>query len=356
MAFTLHQLNRHQWVKGSPLYLFTFLSFILFSFLCLSCDKTDTRFRIDGKFKNMNQAELFLINLQEGTKDTLHVTDGRFSYETNLSDTTTMIIVFPNFSELPIIAEPGKDIDIEGDASHLKATTVEGSANNELMTAFRMKTNDMMPPDIVKEAEKYIKQHAGTPVAAYLLRRYFIIAAEGDYEKTVELATIIRDAQPTRVSIVQMYNQVEALRNIKTTGKIPDFKAIDTKGHEVTNDTLNTDINVICLWTSWNYNSQSMLRQLGRLQKDNPEKISVVFITIDATPEEGKLYLERDSLKFPHICDSLQWESPLIRTLGFAYVPDNIITDRQGNIVARSLGNDKLKEKIEELLGNTASN
>ena len=347
---TFHQRKTYQWVKGTPLYLFTFLSFVLSTFLCLSCGESDTRFRIDGKFKNMNQAELFLIDLQEGTKDTLHVLDGRFSYETSLNDTTTMIIIFPNFSELPIIAEPGKDIDIEGDASHLKATTVEGSKSNELMTAFRMKTNEMMPPDVVKEAEEYIRQHAESPVASYLLRRYFLAAEEADYEKAFELATLIRDAQSTRVPIVQMYNQLEALKNLRTTGQIPEFKAIDTKGNEVSSDTLSTDVNVVCLWASWNYESQTMLRHLGRLQKDHPKKLTVISICIDATPEEGKTYMERDSLKFSNICDSLLWDSPLIRTLGLAYVPDNIVTDRQGNIVARSLGSNKLKEKIEELL------
>lgn len=350
MMQTFQQRKIHQWVKGAPLYLFTFLSFSLFSFLCFSCGETDTRFRIAGKFKNMNQVDLFLVNLQEGTKDTLHVLDGRFSYETSLSDTTTMIVIFPNFSELPVIAEPGKDISIEGDASHLKATIVKGSKSNEQMTAFRMKTNDMMPPDIVKEAEAYIREHAESFVASYLLRRYFLMAAEVDYEKTFELATVIRDAQPTRVPVVQMYNQLEALKDLRTTGKIPDFRATDTKGNEVSGDTLNTEVNVVCLWASWNYESQSMLRNLGLLQKDHPKKLSVISICIDATPEEGKTYLERDSLEFPNICDSLQWDSPLIRTLGLAYIPDNIVCDRQGNIVARSLGSAKLKEKIEELL------
>ena len=72
----------------------------------------------------------------------------------HINDTTVLALIFPNYSELPIIAEPGHDIDIEGDASHLKATTVNGSESNELMTAFRLKVNDMMPPDVVKEAGK----------------------------------------------------------------------------------------------------------------------------------------------------------------------------------------------------------
>ena len=32
----------------------------------------------------------------------------------------TLMIVFPNFTEQPVFAAPGKSVDIKGDASHLK--------------------------------------------------------------------------------------------------------------------------------------------------------------------------------------------------------------------------------------------
>lgn len=340
----------HREVKRIALYLFVFLAVLPVVLLCLSCEEDSTRFRISGNFKNMNQVDLFLVNLQEGTNDTLHVLDGRFSYETNLSDTATMIIIFPNFSELPIIAEPGKDIRIDGDASHLKATTIKGSESNDLLTAFRMKTNEMMPPEVVKEAEDCIRQHAESPVATYLLRHYFLTTAEPDYEKAFELGTLIRNAQPMCVAVVQMYSQLESIKAIRTTGKIPDFRALATDGHQVGSDTLLSEVNIVCLWASWNAESRQMLNTLKRLKKDNPNKMSVVAICLDATTEEGRGYIERDSITFPNVCDSLQWESPLVSTLGLAYVPDNVIYDRQGNILARSLGTSKLKEKIEELL------
>lgn len=330
--------------------LLPFCIFAIFLLTLLSCDGSDTRFKLSGKFKNMNQAELYLVNMEKGTNDTLHVVDGRFTYETALNETATLTLIFPNFSELPVIAEPGHSIDIDGDASHLKATTVKGSESNELMTAFRLKTNDMMPPDIIKEAEAYISKHAESPVANYLLQRYYLMAIEPDYPKAYELCTLIHDAQPSQVSIIQLLNQLEALKEIRTTGKLPDFKATDTKGQEVSNATQKSEVNVICLWASWNYASQAMLRNLRLLQKTYPEKLSIISVSVDGTPEDGRQYLERDSLTNPNVCDGLLWESPMISQLGLAYIPDNIVTDSTGTILARNLSNDKLKEKVEQLL------
>lgn len=353
MIVSANQKNARRAVKRPrpfTAHLFTLLLFCLFIFIFFSCGHADTRFSLNGKFKNMDMAEFYLVNLYEGTIDTLGVQNGRFSYETNIDDTTIMTLIFPNYSELPIIAEPGHDIDIEGDASHLKATTVNGSESNELMTAFRLKTNDMMPPEVVKEAETYIREHAESPVAPYLLRRYFLTAIEPDYPKAYELCSVIRDAQPTRVSVIQLFNQLEGLKALRTDGKLPEFTATDTNGHEVSNNTIKSDINVICLWASWNFDSQSMIRHLGILKKNNPHRLSVIYICLDATPDEGLQYLKSDSTNLYNICDGLMWDSPLVSQLGLAYVPDNIITDSTGTILARSMNSVKLREKIEQLL------
>ena len=45
----------------------------------------------------------------------------------------------------------------------------------------------------------------------------------------------------------------------------------------------------------------------------------------------------------------MMWDSPLISTLGIAFIPDNIVIDKKGNIVARTLSTNDLKEKIDSL-------
>ena len=76
----------------------------------------------------------------------------------------------------------------------------------------------------------------------------------------------------------------------------------------------------------------------------------MVSICLDAAPTEAERILERDSLQWPNVCDSLLWKSPILAQLGIATVPANIITDKKGIVVARNLTTIKLKEKIEELL------
>ena len=121
------------------------ISIFLFILCLLSCGEKGNHFHLEGRFKNINQGELYLCDLDQGRKDTILLNGGQFSYDAEFTDTTILTLIFPNYSELPIIAEPGSRVDIEGDVSHLKATEISGTDNNELLTGFRLQTKEMMP-------------------------------------------------------------------------------------------------------------------------------------------------------------------------------------------------------------------
>ncbi len=311
----------------------------------------EDRFRLEGQFKNLNQGEFYLYNFKNGTKDTLKINDGRFVYDVELADTTTFVLMFPNFSELPVFAQPGSLVKISGDVSHLKETEVKGTGDNEEMTAFRMATNDLMPPEVKEKAEEFMKEHPTSVSCVYLLRRYFIQSVTPDYPHALELCSMLKDAQPTNVELVQLQHQLQRLQNMRTEGRLPHFTAIDTKGKRVGDSILNNKVNVIIAWSSWNFDSQNAIRQLKMVYDEHPRDINVITICLDASPSEGRNIFARDSLKWPNICDGLMWDSPLVTDLGLAFVPDNIVTDAQGNIKARSLKTSELRTKANEMVG-----
>lgn len=330
---------------------FCLLALLLFIFLS-SCSSSRGRFRFEGQFKNLNQGEFYLYDFEHGTKDTIALTDGRFSYERSMSDTITFTMLFPNYSEIPIFARPGIKVTMEGDASHLRETNIEGSDENEDMTAFRLRTADMTPPDTEQEAIAFIQSHADSPVSNYLLRRYLLQAINPNYTQAYQLCDLLRKAQPTNLSLIRLHAQLESLINNTGVGtSLPTFSAKDTEGRTVSNQSLTADVNAIVVWASWSYESYSSLRQLHRMQKEHPGRIKVIMVSLDASADEGANSLERDSINWPNICDGLLWQSPLVSQLGFCSIPANIIVDKQGTIQGRNLSETDLQKKVEEMLG-----
>lgn len=322
----------------------------LFSLLLCACGESGTRFHLEGKFKNINQGEFYLCDFDNGTKDTISLREGRFIYDKDMADTVVLTLIFPNFSELPIIATPGGRVMIKGDVSHLKETEITGTEENELLTGFRLQTKEMMPPAVKQKAEEFILKHPASPVSLYLLRRYFIMAVDADYAHILELCNTMLKAKPNSIPLIQLQKRLKATRNIKSSGKLPSFKATDTNGNTVSDSLLRKKANVIMVWASWSFDSQQMLHQLNRWKKEHHDSIGVMSICMDADARDGRKSLENDSIKWPDVCDGKMWDSPLVSTLGISFIPENIVIDKNGNIVGRHLSAADLKDKVDKLL------
>lgn len=308
---------------------------------------------MEGEFKGFNQGEFYVYSTDGGIRklDTIGVKGGRFAYQIPLDSTATFVLVFPNFSEIPVLGESGATVEIEGDASHLKEIEVMGTKENEQMTAFRMKVSEMTPPEAIKEAATFIKEHPASLASLYLLNKYFIQTPTADYKQAFELAQAILEAKPEDKKIATLVKQLEGMKALNSNGTLPKFTGTDIKGKPISSGDLYAKVNVITTWATWNYESQNIQRQLKRLEKEKGvNQLKIVSICLDANAKECRKMMDRDSITWCNICDGKMWDTPILTKLGLMKVPDNIITNSQGKIIAHSLPVAELNKKINELL------
>ena len=320
-----------------------------FSLIISSCSGDPTLFKLEGHFKNLNEGEFYIYDINDGWKDTIAIQGGNFKYQRAMEDTTTLILLFPNYSELPILARGGGRVSIEGDVSHLRETEVTGDEANEELTDFRKLVNDLSPEKAIAEARKFIKAHPSSPACQYILRRFFLLTATPDYGEAIDLSAVIIKAQPTNRKMLRLRNILKGITGHPLT-EIPEFSAVDINGDTITNKYLNSSVNIVQVWANWDFESQNTISLIQRKKKEHPNEIAAIAINLDATPAEGMSFLRRDSISWPSICDGEMWQSPLVTLFGITSVTENIIFDRQGKVVARHLTNPELEKKINELL------
>ena len=318
----------------------------------VACGSDDDNFRIEGTFRNMNLAQFYIFDSQKGTKDTIQVQRGRFRYEQPaLLDTTTLILMFPNYSTLPIFAYPGITVKLNGDASQLKATEVKGSEENEDMTAFRLKANQLTPPEIREEAVTYIKEHPTSPVSFYLLQNYFIQSVDPDYVEASRLCSFMLKVNPNQPPLLLLYAKLRELRSGAVGSRLPRFAVLDANRKVRTNADLSKKINIVILFSSWNYKSTELMRQAQRLQRAHPADIALMGINIDATRQESRVFIKNDTITCPIIFTGDMWQTPLAQKMGLVSMPSNLIADRQGKILKRDITEaPTLRAEIERLL------
>lgn len=327
------------------------LGYILLALIAVSCSNPSDIFVLKGKFKNFNQGELYVYSLLgRGSVDTVRLAEGKFTYDILLEDTALLSVVFPNYSEIPVIAVPGAELAMKGDASHLREVTVTGTEENDELTTFRLKVAGENPPEAAKAAAGYIREHPASPACLYVLNRFFLLKSEPDYSKADELLKLMVKAAPGNIRLQTLQTQVADLKKSVKGKSLPAFSAVSMAGSSVGKSTLNGELNVITLWASWSYESRTMQRDLFKLKKDFGQRLKLLSICIDADKEECRKTAKTDSVTWPVVCDGMMWLSPVVSQLGFSGVPDNIVIDGNGKIIARRLPLAELRKQIEDKL------
>ena len=321
--------------------------------LLTGCGEKRKTFLLEGTFKGFNQGELYICGIDGNFPiDTVAVVKSQFHYEVALEEPTAFIVIFPNYSEVPIYGVKGAEVTIEGDVSHLREVDVEGSAENEALTAYRKKTSQQTPPEVALSTEQFIRDNPASPFATYLIRKVFIQSPQPDYKRATDLMSLVIKSNPNASDNAKaQMKYLEGLSYLKDGGRLPSFTAIGINGETIKLSDLNAKVNVITVWNMFNFEGQGTLRQLQERQKKVGEKnLKVLTVCIDANVKACKKRLESDSITWSTICDGRLWETPILSRMGLSYIPDNVVFDDKGKIIAHSLSQKELMSKLDKLL------
>lgn len=361
--------------------------------VCTSCGTDSRHFRIDGRLLHLNQGEFYVYS-PDGTingLDTIKVQAGRFSYEVACDRPMTLMIVFPNFTEQPVFAQPGKSVDLKGDASHLKEMTVKGTEDNELMNKFREMIHNAAPPEMKKCAQLFVQDHPESCVGAYLVDRYFIHDANPDTKTAVRLVDLMIEKQPDNGYLKRQKRQLTASFVATKGADIPNVLGTTVDGKTIGRVQLTkAPVTVVCALATWKYESMSQFRRLAAYAASQQGRVAVVGVSIDASPSLVRSQLasqigisdsafglafgpssgsssglasgsssgsasasaqgsssSRSSSTCYVVCDGKMVESPFFTRLGLTSVPDNIVI-KNGRIAAAHLTDNQLTEFIKE--------
>ena len=330
----------------------TALATLTLVLLLAACGVDSKRFRVEGRFLNLNRGEFYVYStngLIDGI-DTVKLEAGRFTYDIPCEREGTLVMVFPNFSEQPIFAQPGKSVDIEGDASHLKELTVKGTKDNKLMNQFREAIVNASPPQVAKIAAMFAADNPTSLVSVYLVRRYFITTPTPNYKEAERLVKLLLAQQPKNGELNRMQTLISTLAKTSVGAPLPAFQARSTKGEKVSQQPYNkAAVAVLNVWSTTNMQSMEIQRMLKQKVRDSKGKLQVVSLCVDPILRECNDVLQRDSISWPNICDGAMFEGDVAKKLGIYTVPFNILL-KNGKIIARDLDNNQLKEQLDKLL------
>lgn len=324
---------------------------IVLTLVLAACGTDKHHFEIDGRLTNLNQGEFYVYSpdgLITGL-DTIKVEGGRFSYELPCEENGVLVIVFPNFSEQPIFAQPGGSVDVEGDASHLKELEITGTDDNKLMTKFRHQIANSSPPEIEKDVKYFVNDHPESAVGPYLIDKYLLRKPQPNYKQAYRLLLSLQKEQARNGYLNHLLAQIKPLADA-SSDRLPAFSAMDIQGNSISSTTYSSaPLAIIYTWASWSYESSTLQQRLLDMQTRANGKLQLLGINLDASRKTCKDNLESHGVRWPVVCDEQLFKGPLVLKLGLTSVPDNLLLQR-GRIIARGLSTDDLIARIEKMI------
>lgn len=304
--------------------------------LLAACSGQQGKFRIDGEIEGINEDNFLIVSTDGGLDrvDTLHIHGGSFSYQCDLETEATYRIVYSNQSQLLVWGHSGDALTLTAEAQNLRNARLEGNAENELYTEFRLAANLLTARDSIRHlARTFIHEHAESPVAQEVYRQYFWDDLSAPRRDQYALLTTLEAAQPDNL-VLPLYRRVLKSRDALRKGRpLPAFDLTDTRHRRHRLKDYRGRYLMLVFWAAWQSTTVDAFREAHYIhEKKTADSLDVLTISLDL--DTMLLDVATADYHYPTVCDRHAWASPYVRRLGLRTLPYIILVDPKGRIMA----------------------
>ncbi len=108
---------------------------------------------------------------------------------------------------------------------------------------------------------------------------------------------------------------------------------------------------IIDFWASWCGPCRADMPEMKELYKDYHSKgLEIVGVSLDGSLDSWKKAIKEEDLPWIHMSDLKGWLSQAGQMYAVQSIPATVLIDDEGYIIARDLGNDSLRKKLDEIL------
>lgn len=333
-------------------------------------------YKISGECSSLNDGDTIFITNDFATGKPFAngiVKDGRFAVEGTI-DTPTLCIAYSKSGlNTTFFVEPGT-IDIRlatktkvgGTPMNDKWQTVMDStlligAEMDRIGQLIYNTQGTISPEEKAAAMARIENLQGRFTA--FIKRYaeknisnqfgmFMLLYYQDLfspEDLLALAGKLPDELQKTPDMQKLISEMKHKTNTGVGGKLPDMTINDIYGKPVRlyDEIAKNDITLIDFWASWCGPCRAEMPNVVALYEENKSKgFGVIGISLDEDKDKWQSAVKNLGMKWVQLSDLKGWNSSAATAMGVSAIPQTVIVDKKGTILAIGLRGEALKDFI----------
>lgn len=206
-----------------------------------------------------------------------------------------------------------------------------------------------MMNDKLKAGENYFNTHLNSPVAFDWLKN--TMNAPQDKSKALALFDKLGDHLKNSTEGKAFLQKIQATVSAELGSMAPDFSAKALNGETISLSSLQGKYVLLDFWASWcvpcRRENPNVLKAYQKFQKKN---FTVFAFSLDDSKTAWQKAVEQDKMPWTQVSDLVGFYSPVVYLYGVQSVPNNLLIDPKGKIIARNLRGDELEKTLSKLL------
>ena len=290
------------------------------------------------------------------------ISKGKFVIKGKMDQPGFKGLIFNNAQSLVPLFLDNSNIKITGNKDALDKLVITGSPSHD---QFKIYTDAIKPyeqfilPDAIYDAvalnkiatisEDFVKKYPASYVSPLAIIRLYQATQNG--AKIEELYKLI----PATIQFSSLGNYVNQLiteSKINPIGSVvADFSQTDTAGNAINISAFRGKYVLLDFWASWcRPCRQENPNVVAAFDKFKNKNFTIVGVSLDQNKKAWIDAIKMDGLSWSQVSDLKGWGNQVAAIFKVTSIPQNLLLDPEGRIIAKNLHGDVLASRLNALL------
>lgn len=306
-------------------------------------------FLLEGEIAGLDEGVITLDLLKaDGVKERMKtkIVNGLFVFEGYVDRVCMATLNLPTRSGSISFFMDNSKIRIEGDLNDIDNVAIEGSESNDEFLQIANRCNRQKNP--MQCLMNYVIENPQSIYSPFILSSYLV-----PYLNNNELREIFSQLSGDATQMYQydlLKKHIAELDNNEKLGeKVKDFSLSDVNGKQIKlmEFASQNECTLIHFWASWDVKSCEMNKELRLLyNKYKSEGFNIISVSLDDDRASWLKAIKTYGMQWTNVSDLKRWSSIIVMLYGLEYIPQNILINKEGRVIAKNISYSDLNQRL----------